>query len=127
MTSGSPLGGRATLATTVTDDRREQIARNESRFREVNETLDEGLRKVSSVHGDLAGFVCECGDTACSKLVYASLGKYEEVRASPRRFLIAPGHELADLEDVVEQGPRYTVIEKHDDVTDIVKGTDPRG
>jgi hypothetical protein len=48
------------------------------------------------------------------------------VRASARRFAIVPGHDIPDIEEVVERHERYAVIEKHADVDDIVRATDPR-
>jgi hypothetical protein len=48
------------------------------------------------------------------------------VRASARRFAIVPRHDIPDVEEVVERHERYAVIEKHPDVDDIVRATDPR-
>jgi hypothetical protein len=41
---------------------------------------------------------------------------YEAVRANPRRFVLRPGHEIVDAEDVVERSARFVVVEKHEDV-----------
>ena len=48
------------------------------------------------------------------------------MRSDPRRFAIVPGHDIADVEDVVERHERYAVIEKHADTDDIVMPTDTR-
>lgn len=58
-----------------------------------------------------------------SKFVYVSLDKYEQVRA--RRFILAPGHDIPDVENIVEQGQRYAVVERHQDAAPIVEATDP--
>jgi len=34
------------------------------------------------------------------------------VRNDPRRFAVVPGHEIAEVEDVVERHEHYAVIEK---------------
>jgi hypothetical protein len=107
------------------DRRTERIARNESAFRVLNESLE------ASIHSgrpdtDLAGFVCECGDPDCDTTVRVTLPTYESVRRDSMLFLVAPGHELSDVEDVVEDGDGYFVVRKHEDAAEIVEETNPR-
>jgi hypothetical protein len=119
----SGTGNRLPL---MTDERRERIARNESRFRDLNEAL------MTSVHGrvsrgsDRSGFVCECALSECLQVVSLPLAKYEEIRRDARHFLVAPGHELPDAEQVIERGDGFLVVEKHPDVAPLVEATDPR-
>lgn len=110
----------------MTDPRKARIARNEAAFRSLNEQLVSGPHKMPRGEEDLAGFVCECGDAECTAVVRMSIAKYEEIRSHPRRFLLVPGHELPDTEDVVEQGDGYAVAEKHPEVGEIVERSDPR-
>ena len=107
-------------------DRIERIARNESTFRATNETLNGGLRQIEREPGELAGFVCECGDLGCTTLVRVDLEAYEAVRADARRFLIAPGHEAGEAEDVVERQAEYWVVHKRESARDVVEASDPR-
>ena len=85
-------------------DRIERIARNESTFRATNETLNLG----------------------CTTLVRVDLEAYEAVRADARRFLIAPGHEAGEAEDVVERQAEYWVVHKRESARDVVEASDPR-
>jgi hypothetical protein len=58
-------------------------------------------------------FQCECGNTAgCDARVQMSLAEYERVRAGRRGYAVAPGHELPDLEQVLERSERYLVVGK---------------
>ncbi len=102
-------------------DRRERVARNEASFREINETLEGGLRSAPREDGELSGFVCECGDRDCSALVHVTLPKYQEVREDPMQFLICPGHEMPEAENVIERGDRYAVVRKHEDARPVVE------
>ncbi len=104
-------------------ERIDRIARNEASFRSINETLEQGLHQVQRDEAELAGFVCECGDRDCSELVYLDLAKYEQIRADSRTFLIVPGHDLPEAEDVVESGERYAIVQKHEDVRGIVESS----
>jgi hypothetical protein len=105
--------------------RKERIAYNESAFRDLNDRLQD------SVHGDspdghFAGFVCECGDADCDATVRLALPTYESIRQDAKLFFLLPGHEAPEAEDVVDDGEGYVVVRKHEDVADIVEGTDRR-
>src|SRR3954464_392153 len=94
---------------------------NEATFRRINE----GVRVVDGADG-LISFVCECGRLGCNQLIRLDRRGYEAVREDPRRFAVVPGHEIPEVEDVVERHEEYTVIEKHADTADIVESSDPR-
>jgi hypothetical protein len=106
--------------------RRDRLAQNESSFRSINEDLERGLHSVRLEDGERVGFVCECSDTDCANLVHIELAKYEEIRSDSRRFLVVPGHEMAEVEDVVETDERYCVVQKHADVSGVVERGDAR-
>jgi hypothetical protein len=55
-----------------------------------------------------------------------SLVEYELVRGDPLHFLVLPGHELEDVEDVVERGDGFTVVRKRDGAAQVAAATDPR-
>jgi hypothetical protein len=93
------------------DARLERIARNEARFRDINERLAEGLRRVHPP-ADFEHFICECGQRSCQALIELSLDEYAAVRANARRFAVLPGHAIPDAERVVAHGERYDVLEK---------------
>ena len=49
------------------------------------------------------------------------------MRANPRRFAIVDGHEIDEVEDVVERADRYIVVEKRGKPeAEVVENTDPR-
>ena len=51
---------------------------------------------------------------------------YEQLRQSPIRFAVAPGHERPEIEDVVERHDAYYVVEKHPETRDMTIAADPR-
>jgi hypothetical protein len=89
----------------------EQVGKNEALFREVNERL-KGLGESFSFVAEHASFVCECGNPACVQQLEVSISDYERVRSNPRWFILAPGHETANVEAVVEQHDGWMVVEK---------------
>ena len=63
----------------------------------------------------LFAFFCECSNIDCTLSMPMSLAVYEEVRADPTTFVVAPGHELPEIEEVVRRTPDYQIVRKHGD------------
>jgi hypothetical protein len=106
-------------------DRERRLARNEALFRGVNE-------KVVEVSGEPGGpdtpleIVCECGREDCVNQVVVTLAEYERVRSAPTHFVVKPGHELSEVDRVVEQTDRFAVVEKEEGEAAVARETDPR-
>src|ERR687887_1480755 len=101
---------------------RQRVAMNEATFRRVNEGMEAGQDP-----NGLLTFVCECGRLGCNKLIELTRGEYERIRASPRRFAVVDGHEMPEVEAVVERTERYITVEKRGDPeAEVVEHTDPR-
>lgn len=109
----------------MADERTLRVARNESRFRDINEALRRDLDHLPH-RPELVPFVCECGTSTCSDIIEVTFAEYEQVRASSRRFLVFPDHNLPEYEDVVEEHDPYFVVQKHADTAALVDATDPR-
>jgi hypothetical protein len=52
--------------------------------------------------------------------------EYERIRRSPTWFPIAVGHDLPEVEDVVEVSDRYAVVEKRGEAAEVTAKFDPR-
>jgi len=107
-------------------DREERIARNEAAFRELNQSLEANVHR-GQTEPDLAGFLCECGDGDCDTTVRVPLDSYSSVRADDKLFIVVPGHQIPDTEDVVDEGDGYLVVRKHEEVSEIVGDNAGRG
>lgn len=95
------------------DERRKRIALNESVFREVNEQVEALNRNLVALEeSEDMSIVCECGEIQCAQRLDVSLGEYERVRSDALLFLVVPGHEIPDVEDVVERSDAYLVVRK---------------
>src|SRR3954454_16393082 len=107
------------------DWRQARIAKNETSFRDINDRLQEGLKKVPELP-ELQEFVCECGDRACEQLISLTFEEYEAVRQDSRRFAIAPGHVFEEVERVIAGSERYEVVEKFGEAVPVVDAADHR-
>jgi hypothetical protein len=106
------------------DDSRpvERAAAAEVNGRRVNEAIERGVQGSGT-----AVFVCECGNLGCSETVELGISEYEAVRSSFERFLVVPGHQIGEIEDVVEHHDSYLVVAKRDDeAAEMAYATDDR-
>jgi len=109
------------------DERARRLGQNEALFRSVNEKVQELGESFATFTGTFV-VVCECGSQSCIEHIELTLTEYEHVRQNPLRFVIKPGHEYADVEDVVEKADRYWVVEKAaGGPAALAVDTDPRG
>jgi hypothetical protein len=108
----------------VPEDPEQRVAHNESVAREINEAIEHG-RGPADVQAPIA-FRCECGRFGCNTLIEVPMGEYERVRAHPRQFVVATGHQQSEFEAVVYTGDSYSVVEKQDEAGRQAEARDPR-
>jgi hypothetical protein len=108
------------------DAREKRLAQNESLFRSVNERIEEVAATAGGDGEHTFEFFCECSNTGCNLLLPMTVAEYEAVRKDPRQFIVAPGHELPEIEAVVARERTYQVVRKEGDAAEFVAETDPR-
>lgn len=107
------------------DPRQKRLADNEILFRSVNERI----LSTAEAHGideHMYEFLCECSNIDCTLRLRLTIAEYEHVRANAARFLIAPGHELPEIEIVTLREERFWTVEKQGAAADLVEEHDPR-
>jgi hypothetical protein len=107
------------------DDRERRLAENESLFREVNEQIeDKAAAHPADAHA--YEFLCECSNLHCDLLLPLQVREYERARSDPAVFIVAPGHDLPEIEEVVEKNDRYQLVRKHGEAAALAEEADPR-
>lgn len=101
-----------------------RAARNEDLFRETNEAIERGMWPADPER--LVRFRCECSTIDCGQALEVRLQDYENVRKSPRRFIVAYGHVTAGVETIVDKTARYVVVEKTGVAGEVAEANDPR-
>jgi hypothetical protein len=107
------------------DAREQRLVKNEILFRDLNERV----ARIAEAHGDdghVYEFLCECSNADCTLRVPLALDAYESVRADPTLFVVAPGHELPEIENVVSRTATYQIVTKLDEAADVASAQDPR-
>jgi 5-bromo-4-chloroindolyl phosphate hydrolysis protein len=115
----------------LNDVRKERQVKNEILFRSLNERV----RKISDARrldrpmdrADSEIFLCECADETCTQRISMTRSEYEHVRRSPIQFVVAPGHAVPDIENVVEGTDRFVIVAKRPGEQTLAQATDPRG
>jgi hypothetical protein len=108
--------------------RRARIAANEALYRSVNEQLEALNQVLTSVADDGSMvIICECRDVQCAEQIEVTVEMYESVRADPTLFIIVPGHEINDVEDIVAHHESFDIVCKHKgEGARVARDTDPR-
>jgi hypothetical protein len=105
--------------------REARIAKNEAIIREINEGI-EGAKASRTPEGD-APMMCECGDLDCELLIAITVSEYEDVRQNGRRFIVVKDHVIPDVERVVAETERFTVVEKREGTSaEVAQALNPR-
>jgi hypothetical protein len=105
--------------------RRENDARNQALFREINERIEQ-LNAAFKMDGREA-FLCECGNPGCTQPIALTSAEYESIRGHATRFAVALDHENPEVETIIEQNERFAVVETYaGEASVIARETDPR-
>lgn len=108
------------------DEAETRVGQNEATFRAVNERI-EAVNEAFAVVTETFEIVCECADSGCIKQIPVAMDAYERVRSDATLFILAPGHEAPNLEDIVEEHDDYVVVRKHPGLPQrVAEKTDPR-
>jgi hypothetical protein len=88
----------------------QRAGRNEEIFREINEKIEQGVEQ----HGVASPveYHCECASASCFETISLRPSEYERVAGERYRFVIVPGHETGEFEQVVERHEDYLIVEK---------------
>jgi hypothetical protein len=99
--------------------------RNEALFREVNERI-EAISQTVPPEEKLVEFLCECDNKDCAGKISATRSEYEAVRGIATLFIVLPGHEDPEIENVVQQNDRFLAVEKQGRAAHEAEESDPR-
>jgi hypothetical protein len=97
-------------------ERRRRLKENERRLRRLNLRIEE-LNRVGLMLGDedeedQAPFLCECSLASCTARLPVDVATYAEAHDAPDRFTVLPGHEIPDVERIVQRRAAFVVVEK---------------
>ena len=86
--------------------------RNELLFRAVNEKLRGLNADFEGFAGEHALFVCECSRIECIEQIELAVATFDRICDVSLQYIVAPGHETLEVEQVISRELRYTVVER---------------
>jgi len=97
----------------------QRIVKNNRTFRDANERIREKAEQYDAPLERIP-FLCECPQADCVQIVRLTMSEYASVRANPRHFFTAPGHETSErgVAKVVDHNGAFTVVEKDAEALD---------
>ena len=106
--------------------REERVAKNNAVAREINEQIKQAVESIppdSYMH-----VVCECGYENCDLFIAVTKDEYERIRNDPLLFAVVGEHVILDIEQIVTENDRFTIVEKRQGTpAEVAIRTDPRG
>jgi hypothetical protein len=122
---------KSTITTTIAamldhEDRLRRVGENEALYRLVNERIQALSAGVITRTGEF-GVICECAALDCKTQIMISPKVYEQARANSDHFIVVRGHEINELETLVEDHGSFIVIAKTpQEAKQIAEEMDPR-
>lgn len=93
-----------------------RLRENEETMERINERIDERteeIRDEDDLEADApVGFFCECSDLGCTARVPLAPSVFRRIHEDPEQFVLVPGHELLDIERVIDRADGYVVVRK---------------
>lgn len=102
-----------------------RLAENEVFFREANQNISKGfkeLKDIANEEGDEEwaknadepiNFYCECSNIKCRERIGLKPSEYENIHKNSSQFAVLPGHNIPEIERIVNSSENYLVVEKN--------------
>ncbi|HVF53916.1 MAG TPA: hypothetical protein VNC78_09995 [Actinomycetota bacterium] len=100
--------------------REERMGKNEALFRTINDKVQVAAERGGADLSLGERFLCECWVLDCEEMLMLTEAQYEMVRAHPDRFFVAPGHENAEIEQVVNDEGTFRIVVKFGPAREVV-------
>lgn len=92
-----------------------RLIENELLFKQLNdeakEFVLEGKTQNEWTNRKLR-FYCECSNTDCRERIELTAAEYDGLHTNRKRFVIRPGHDIPEIEHIVDRDAKYMVVEK---------------
>jgi hypothetical protein len=96
----------------ATEEHADRRIRNELLFRAVNEKLRALNAAFEGFADETAVFVCECSRIGCIEQIELAVDVFDRICGRADTYIVRPGHEAPEVEQVVSQEATYLVVER---------------
>lgn len=93
-----------------------RLRENEDLMESLNRRIDERTAQIREEDGldtdAPVGFFCECSDLDCRQRIAIEPDDYRAIHRDTEQFVLVPGHEIPEIERVVDQQDGYLIVRK---------------
>ena len=107
------------------EERQRRLALNEALARDVNRFVDEVASGWYEPHEPIE-FRCECSREVCDERVLLTRDDYVSAHADSLTFVLVPGHENLEIEEVSGRMGDYLKVRKFGPGAEVAEETDHR-
>jgi len=86
--------------------REERVVQTEEFFRDVNDVI------AGTQGSNGSRFLCECANPLCNATLEMSGHDLQTLHSTPGCYVVLAGHDIPDLEDVVQSQNGYAIVRK---------------
>jgi hypothetical protein len=99
-----------------TSPRARRLRQNEELMEELNRRMErmiDEIRDEADADRDAPiAFLCECSHLDCRERVHLEPSLFERIHRDPDVFVLVSGHEIPDIERVVDQMHDFLIVRK---------------
>ena len=99
-----------------TSPRARRMRENEELMEELNRRMERMLEEIRSDDQEEQdapiAFLCECSRLDCRERVHLEPRLFDRIHRDPDVFILVPGHEIRDVERVVDQVGDFLIVRK---------------
>ena len=83
---------------------------------ELNRRMERTLEEIREEEDDdrdaPIAFLCECSQLDCRERVHLTPSRFDRIHRDAEVFVLLPGHEIPDVERIVDQEGDYLIVRK---------------
>lgn len=99
-----------------TSPRARRMRENEELMEELNRRMEQTLEEIREEQDDdpdaPIAFLCECSRLDCRERIHLTPSRFDRIHRDPDVFVLVPGHEIPDIERIVDQEGDYLIVRK---------------
>ena len=100
-----------------TSPRARRMRQNEELMEELNRRMERMLEEIREDEEETdadapIAFLCECSHVDCRERVHLEPSVFDRIHKDPDVFILVPGHEIPDVERIVDQMGDFLIVRK---------------
>jgi hypothetical protein len=99
-----------------TSPRARRLRQNEELMEELNRRMERMLEEIRDEGDDdldaPIAFLCECSHLDCRERIHLAPSVFDRIHRDPDVFVLVSGHEIPDVERVVDQMGDFLIVRK---------------